>query len=696
MDPADSAPSCRRGILPFAFGFAGQAAQVVLAREFLAVFYGNELSIAIVFGLWLLWVAAGSAIGSRLGRDPGKALLAAAFLFLLALPAAIFAIRDLRSWFDVPAGQYLPIGGLVLAAGTILAPPCLLLGAAFAWVVRGAAAPGRPYAMEAGGAAFGAVAAALAGPALGSFALAAGAAAGLSAAFLLDGRRPAWAGLAASIALAAFSGRLDRAASERYWRHLGPGARLLESYESPDGPVAVVERGGDFSIYRSGRLAATLPDRGEDDPLACAVLLQSPEPRRVFSAGASPWFLREALRHGAERVEAVEGDARLFDLVRRYDPGSLDHTRLVLRAGDARRLLAEDAHYDVILVAAGEPDTAQGNRFYTVEFLLLASRRLAPGGVLAVGPVTAPSAQSPEELLRRNSILFRTASGVFPHVRPTPGASAWLLMSKDAPLTLDESELSARAVKRRRSGVNLGAVAEKFYVEKADFEFRAGRAYDPLKDEEPLPAPVGPNLDSLPRGTFESLRVWSWHAGDAVGRAAAAAEAVPLWLAVLLLAAPAAFRRRGAAMFHAGFAGMAVSLGILVTFQSVVGHLYESLGLLVGAFMAGSAAGSWRTVPARAALAALALACAGMALPDPGGLWLSTLMILGGLASGACYAALADGSSAARLYALDVASGGLAAFVAVPLLLPLHGTAALALLAGLPCLLTAILLRPAR
>jgi spermidine synthase len=679
-----------RWALPFAFGLAGQAAQVVLAREFLCVFYGNEISIAIVFGLWLLWIAAGSAIGSRLSGDPHRAFLAAAFLIPALVTAAIFAVRDLRSFFDVPAGHYLPFGGLALAAGAILAPPCLLLGAAFAWVVRGAAAPGRIYALEAAGAALGAAAVALGERALGPFALVAAASACLFGALLASGRRAGWIGLAASIALAAFSGRLDRAAWERHWRHQGPQARLIETYDSSDGPVAVIDRDGETSIYRSGRLWATLPDRGDGAPVAGAILLQHPAPRRVFAAGGSAWFVREALRHGVDRLEVVESEARLFDRIRKYDPGALGDPRLLLREGDARRLLKEDARYDVVVIAAGEPDTALGNRFYTIEFFDRVRSRLAPGGVFAVGPVAAPSGYSAEELLRRNAILFHTAREVFTHVRPTPGSSAWLLASQDTPLTLDEAELSTRAAKRGRKNLNLGPLTERFYVEKAEYEFSTGKAHDPLGDPRPSPAPVRLNTDARPLGAFESLRAWAWQSGDLAGRAASAATFVPLWILIPLFAAPAACRRRGAAMFYAGFAGMAVSLGALVGFQSSVGRLYEALGLLVGAFMAGAAAGSWKRIPAWAALAALAAACAGLALPA-GGAALSVLMVLGGWASGACYASLANAPSAARLYALDVAGGCLAAFVAVPFLLPLHGTAALALLAGLPCLILAAL-----
>ncbi len=41
-------------------GFSGMAAQVILLRELLTVFYGNELSIGIILAGWLLFEAAGA------------------------------------------------------------------------------------------------------------------------------------------------------------------------------------------------------------------------------------------------------------------------------------------------------------------------------------------------------------------------------------------------------------------------------------------------------------------------------------------------------------------------------------------------------------------------------------------------------------------------------------------------------------
>ncbi|MBI2931667.1 MAG: hypothetical protein HYY16_08450 [Planctomycetes bacterium] len=669
----------RAWAIPLAFGAAAQAAQVVLAREFLVVFHGNELSIALVFGLWLFWVAVGSACAGRLGP-------AAALPQIVALPLAILVIRDLRSWFDVPAGHYLPLLGLVIASGAILAVPCLLFGAQFAWALRLVGTPGRTYAAEAGGAALGAATVGLLSPALGSFVLTAMALAPVFAVLLP--RKTAIAGLAAIVALAAASSPLDRFGHERYWRHLGPEAHLLETRDSPDGPVAAIERGGEVSIYRSGRLWATLPDRGEAAPIACAILLQHPSPQSVFLAGGSASLLREVLRHGVGSVDVVESHEGLFDLIRRYDPGTIDDARVRPCAGDARRALARADAHDVIIVAAGEPDTAVGNRFYTAEFFAVARGRLTPGGVFAVGPLAAPAGYAADELLARNATIHRTLASVFPQVRVTPGTGAWLLAS-ERPLTLDEAEMVSRTAARGRRDVDIYPLTDRFAVEKANSEFRTGRAYDPLDLSAEAPIATASNVDARPVGHFESLRVWAWQAGDAMGALLAAAAAIPLWVILLGVTLPAAAGRRGIAMFAVGFSGMVVACGALVGFQADVGHLYRVLGFLIGGFMAGTAAGTYVKLSPRWALVAVAASAAGLAL-SANGVWLAALLVIAGAAVGACYRALAREQDAPRMYALDVAGGCAAAFVAVPLLLPLHGLAALGAVAALPCAVAAL------
>ena len=69
-------------------GAASTAAQIVLLREFIVVFYGNEISVGFILAAWLFSGAAGSmAIGKLADRIAGRIwIFCAAVLSLSFLP----------------------------------------------------------------------------------------------------------------------------------------------------------------------------------------------------------------------------------------------------------------------------------------------------------------------------------------------------------------------------------------------------------------------------------------------------------------------------------------------------------------------------------------------------------------------------------------------------------------------------------
>jgi spermidine synthase len=81
----------------FAAGFSSAAIQILLVREYLSVFSGNELVIGVIFGLWLLFVALGSLAGYRMNFLPSQRILNA--LYILSVLLGIFAIRAVRLFF---------------------------------------------------------------------------------------------------------------------------------------------------------------------------------------------------------------------------------------------------------------------------------------------------------------------------------------------------------------------------------------------------------------------------------------------------------------------------------------------------------------------------------------------------------------------------------------------------------------------
>jgi hypothetical protein len=147
---------------------------------------------------------------------------------------------------------------------------------------------------------------------------------------------------------------------------------------------------------------------------------------------------------------------------------------------------------------------------------------------------------------------------------------------------------------------------------------------------------------------------------------------------------------------------------LLLRFQSVRGALFEDLGLLVTAFMAGLAAGSasvQRLAPyprprmGRALLIALAvlalLLAASLRLGVGGGLFtaLPALAATGALVGGLLAETSAPGAapeSTITLYAADLAGACLGS-VACLLLVPVLGLAAVAAATGATCLAAVLL-----
>jgi spermidine synthase len=166
-----------------------------------------------------------------------------------------------------------------------------------------------------------------------------------------------------------------------------------------------------------------------------------------------------------------------------------------------------------------------------------------------------------------------------------------------------------------------------------------------------------------------------------------------------------------------GAAGMAVTVVTLYAFQAAAGTVYTSLGLLVGLFMAGLAAGAGfggRFLAPRPALAGPAAAGAMLAFllatgpvlgAGPGHPWLiAAWATLGGAVTGAAFPALlsvAAGGGDERRYAFAIESadhlgGAFGAFVVGLIWLPVHGIAVACLLLATLQALALIGLLPGR
>ncbi len=709
--------------------------QVLLVRELLTSFFGNELAIAVILLSWMLTVAAGSWLTGRIrpGAAGVSSFAGAQVLLAVVIPLELLVSRAVggRTMFpgEVTTGPQI----LWLAALTV-GPGCLVLGAQFALACRlaeqavGDRAVSLIYALEALGAlalgiAFHFV---LAGRvSAGSACLGLSVANALGALWLLAsgpplrGARHRLLGvLAAALVVAGFTSLvspgvrhdLDERGLQFRWRGLG----LVTSVDSRFGNLAVTRNQSQVSLFQDGSLLFTSDDAEANEWGAHLPLLQVARPRDVLVIGiGNPALTREILRHPVSSLTVVEIDARLADLAQRwFGSSAASGDRLRVIVADARAVLQATSHtYDAIIVNVHDPSTAALNRYYTVEFFELARRRLNPSGVLALR-LSAHEAYLIAERKLIHAGIHRALSARFADVLAVPGYDVQFLASNRRGGILRSPEALGERLQRRRIStqfVNAFTLANALMPFKIDLYAQSIAGADARANQDLRPVTYYNFLRLwLRQYAGSGLRVLPWIEGALRGS---------VWfLGAALLAGLAGTHRgltaRGARVAvvtaAVGFVEMSLQLSVILGFQILVGYVYHQIGILTALNMGGLAIGGWLSgrpwLDKRCAKAIplLVVGICGLAygfgagLPGLGhalpvvplvlGLVSVINGILGGMAFPLAVSLMGDRRAQARtgswLYAWDLLGGAASAAVVGMLVIPVLGLTATSVVVG--------------
>jgi len=606
-------------------GASGLVGQILLLRELLVVFSGNELSIGIVLGNWLVLEALGCFLAGRIwarSERPALAFAVCQAFFAAALPAALYAARMLRDLCGVAQGEGFGVAAMLVSSLLLLACVSAPHGALFALACRmrlsgrgGPGAGGFVYGWETlGTLAGGLILTFLLIPRFHSFRIVL-ALSSLNLLFCLvvlsgaarPGRSLGPACGLGALAVAALA--FGPAADSVHWRSVRrqwTGHEVVLYENSVYGNVTVLQDAGQFTFLADGVpvVTAPVPDLEFVEELAHFALLAHPNPREVLVlSGGAGGLLRETLKHPAARVDYAELDPLLLAALARFPTplteSELKDPRVVVHEVDGRLLVkTSQRRYDVILIGAPRPSNLAVNRLFTREFFALARSRLKAGGLLAFS-LPGSTAFMEKNLARLNSCLLQTAAGVFGHVRPIPGdRNLFLASDSDAIVRLDAGVLARRLRERRiRTG----------FVGGEQLAFRLEDQWTRMLRDflAPVRAEAGINRDFSPRAVLHDLANWNAMFSPPAARLSAWAEALTLprlaaFLAALTLALLVFhFRVRSlsgaavpAAIAATGFGGMVYNISLTFAFQALYGYVYLWIGLLVSVFMAGAAGAS--------------------------------------------------------------------------------------------------------
>lgn len=610
--------------LAFLLGFYSACSQVLLLRELVSSFNGDELFIGTALFGWLVAVAVGAYFGGRISSRTRPVILLVIGALLLQIMVTAARLSPLLVVDTV--GEYVPFSIATLFSILLMLPVSLISGLLFPAVARSGWDSERSivdvYLFEGIGAFVGGVLIALAVGSLHST-LTVAAIVGL---IIILGSFPGQTKKATYILTAltllllagSFFGGFysDSSLDGIKFR----GYRVLSSFDTPYGHQVLLERDSSFVLITDNLAEATYPNPETDENLLLPPLLYQPNAHNVLLLGRGEFGLAQlADSIPGMKLTAVDPRGELSEVL---DNNMASHPGSKRITNDPVTYLGEsgvNSSYDIILTATGPLDNYRTDRKLTPRFLGTVKAALKAGGVVAYTiPYDTERYVTPatERLI---STIFRTFADVFPYVKLWPGNQTMILASTDADLKVPLDSLTARLSRLPFQPAYLDAYRLKDRLET----LRIDRLESSLNPKAPI--------NSLERPLLPYYHIaWRTQAGGIekalvflITQGRWWVIALPLTLLAFLTLSIAGRQSRTRFSLFLYLVAGAVSLSLeLISFylyQSTAGSLYSELAILIGTFMLGLSFGAYFSRHTR---------CPGLEYPALALLFLTAIVLL--------------------------------------------------------------------
>jgi spermidine synthase len=628
-------------------GFSGIVAQILLLRELLITFYGNELSIGIILANWLILEATGSFfIGKRIEklRSRIEAFVGFTLLFSLFFPVAIYLVRVWKGLAGVTPGEGVGLLLILCSSFLILLPVSLPHGALFTFGCKifslyssakcrspakgGAGASGgkedatsigKVYIYETIGTIVGGISFTyLLITYFHSLQIALGVALLniIACVYLLS---PPWRDtrtaankilggvavmllvLCAYLMVSPKADQMHRLSIKKQWQ----SQDIIHYQNSIYGNVAVTRSAEQYTFFSDGIpiITTPTPDIVFMEEFVHLPMLFHPNPREILIiSGGAGGLINEILKHPVERIDYVELDPLILEVVKKFSTtlteAELSDPKVNIHYVDGRLFIKKTLHrYDLVLVGLSNPQDLQTNRLFTKEFFSLVKNRLKREGILVIslpGSLTYLS----KELKDLNACILNTLKEVYPHLRIIPGDGTNLyLASKSQGLSLIDQAQFGQRLQERNLKVSL--------LTTSHIEYKLHHRWLSWFLESLQGGTEKINQDFRPLGVFYSLSYWNARFSPYMQKIFGYFEKVSIGLVFVLAGIFVLFSiflnfrirylSRASMPFaiaSTGFAGMIFDLALIFTFQALYGFVFYWIGLLTTAFMVGVAVGS--------------------------------------------------------------------------------------------------------
>jgi len=606
-------------------GLSGIVAQIILLRELLVSFFGNELTIGIILANWLILEAIGSfIIGKSVEKTERKIeiYVLLQLIFSVAFPLAIYLSRIFKNILLTTPGEAVGFAPIFYSSFLILLPVAPPHGALFTYGCKlysqyageEASSIGKVYVLETLGSIIGGTLISfLLIQYFHSFEIAFGIS--LANAFIsifllvkctspfIHLRTGLWALsilltlLFAYIILTPVSQEIHLSSIQSQWR----GLNVIHNENSIYGNITVIKKGEQFTFFTDGvpSITTPVPDIASIEDFVHFPMLLHEKPESVLIlSGGTGGMIHEILKYPVKRVDYVELDPLLLKLVQKFSTpltqAELSDPRVKIHYTDGRFFVKRaEGRFDIIFIGLSAPQELQTNRLFSTEFFSIAKRKMNPGGIIVLSLPGSLTYISPE-LRDLNGCILDTLKSVYRYVRIIPGDTNLYLASDSSQMEKVTAEELIKRLERSKIKTRLFT---KPYIDYRLHERWLKWFLNSMERKE-----VYINSDFHPLGVFFNLTYWNalfspyltgifkWFEGLSLKLSITLIAVITLFLSAIFIRRPhISIYSLPYAIFTSGITDMMLDLAIIFTFQTFFGYLYHQIGLLVTVFMVGVA-----------------------------------------------------------------------------------------------------------
>jgi len=670
-------------------GYISIMSQMVLLREFIKTFHGNELVLGIFLALWMTLTSAGAWAGVRYRQKIGLPSILRLYLSLGSASMVIYMLLILIDRFLFLPGYEPGTLASMIYIILLISLFTLVSGFLFTYLTRAVKTDipdAKNYMLDSlgsllGGLLFGLILVF----AFNNIQIISLLLLTTFLAVILGFGYPSTTYRKLGILLPAFllfllfsiPGVRNEMEGLRYKKEV-----VLETRDTPYGNVTLTERDGQVNGYMDRNPILQTGDLARAEESVHYPALQHPHPSSfLLMGGGLSGTISEVNKYGPHVFDYCDADPWFFRLAEPHLPPTGDGQFNFIPM-DGRKWLnrADGASYDVIISGAPDPYTLGWNRYFTTEFFNLVRLHLAPGGIFCM-QLTAGGNYINDKGIRVLNINYSTLKESFEHVVIVPGQIAYFLAS-DLPISLNFPALLEEHPVQT-------TYVHRDYLDEIRLTFDSELLMDRLSEDS-----IGINSDMWPRLFFSSLSYLEARMGSHSLLASGIIAVIIFVLVMLFLPV------RSTGIYIMGFTGAGMQILLIFILQSLYGFAYQAAPVMITLFMAGIVLGIWVGKPLMHSASPLKIsAMIGlMALLDAAGVLLIKYnllmsgplvgqMVLGwmnfipGIIVGLVFGmsvklSKLDGfSDTGRLYGADLAGAALGSIIPVVFLLPLIGVA---------------------